>query len=79
MNLYYGHELEKANWNEEICFTTFEGSFYVKEVVFFHTESSTLILTDLIENIETENLSIFEKLLLKIGDNHYPMVKHQEI
>ena len=72
MNLYYGHELEKANWNEEICFTTFEGSFYVKEVVFFHTESSTLILTDLIENIETENLSIFEKLLLKIGDNHYP-------
>ena len=44
----------------------------MKEVVFFHTESSTLILTDLIENIETENLSIFEKLLLKIGDNHYP-------
>ena len=37
MNLYYGHELEKANWNEEICFTTFEGSFYVKEVVFFNS------------------------------------------
>ena len=52
INLDYGHELEKANWNEEILFTTFEGSFYVKEVVFFHTESSTLILTDLIENIE---------------------------
>jgi len=50
----------------------FEGSFYVKEVVFFHNESSTLILTDLIENIETENVSIFEKLLFKIGDNHYP-------
>ena len=44
----------------------------MKEVVFFHTESSTLILTDLIENIETENVSIFEKLLFKIGDNHYP-------
>ena len=72
MNLDYGHELEKANWNEEILFTTFEGSFYVKEVVFFHTESSTLILTDLIENIEAENLSLFEKLLFKIGDNHYP-------
>ena len=70
MNLDYGHELEKANWNEEILFMTFEGSFYVKEVVFFHTESSTLILTDLIENIEAENLSLFEKLLFKIGDNH---------
>ena len=72
MSLDYGQELNKANWDEEIRFTTFEGSFYVKEVVFFHTDSSTLILTDLIENIEAENLSIFEKLLLKIGDNHYP-------
>ena len=72
MNLDYGQELSKANWNEEILFTTFEGSFYVKEVVFFHNESSTLILTDLIENIETEKLSLFEKLLFKIGDNHYP-------
>ena len=26
-NLEYGHELEKANWNEEILFTTYEGSF----------------------------------------------------
>ena len=72
MSLDYGQELSKANWNEEILFTTFEGSFYVKEVVFFHNESSTLILTDLIENIETEKLSLFEKLLFKIGDNHYP-------
>ncbi|MFR2571979.1 MAG: hypothetical protein ACLS9T_01310 [Streptococcus salivarius] len=70
MSLDYGQELSKANWNEEICFTTFEGSFYVKEVVFFHNESSTLVLTDLIENIETEKLSLFEKLLFKIGDNH---------
>ena len=29
-------------------------------------------LTDLIENIETEKLSLFEKLLFKIGDNHHP-------
>lgn len=34
MSLDYGQELSKANWNEEILFTTFEGSFYVKEVVF---------------------------------------------
>ena len=31
-----------------------------------------MILTDLIENIETEKLSLFEKLLFKIGDNHHP-------
>ena len=38
----------------------------------WNDESSTLILTDLIENIETEKLSLFEKLLFKIGDNHHP-------
>ena len=70
--LEYGRMLDQADWNEEIFSTTFEGSFYVKEVVFFHNQSSTLILTDLIENIESEKLSFFEKLLFKLGDNCYP-------
>lgn len=32
--LEYGRMLDQADWNEEIFSTTFEGSFYVKEVVF---------------------------------------------
>ena len=33
----------------------FKGSAYIEEVVFFHKDSQTLILTDLIENFETEH------------------------
>ena len=38
---------------------TFERKF-MKEVVFSILKVSTLILTDLIENIETENLSLLK-------------------
>ncbi len=56
-------ELSKANWNEEILFTTFEGS-YVKEVVFFHNEFNS-DFNDLIENIETEKFSFYKSYCLK--------------
>ena len=45
----------------------------------FFIENATIFFCDIhgtikgnIENIETEDLSLFEKLLFKIGDNHYP-------
>lgn len=47
----------------------------MEEVVFFHKESSTLILTDLIENIEVNKIQFFYQLLFKIGDNQYPKVR----
>ncbi|HEL1593208.1 TPA: DUF4336 domain-containing protein [Streptococcus suis] len=59
-------------WLKEIDCITFKGSFYVEELVFFHQKSKTLIVTDLIENIETRNVSLFQKFLFKIGDNTYP-------
>lgn len=74
-DLSYGVSLVNPVWKEEIDFIVFEGSFYVKEAVFFHKKSGTLILTDLIENIETIKLSFLEKLLFAIGDNHYPSGK----
>ncbi|WP_155969664.1 hypothetical protein [Streptococcus ruminantium] len=53
-------------------------SIFLKEAViykrlpFFQKASSTLILTDMIENIETEKMGFCHKLLYKIGDNTYP-------
>lgn len=75
INLSYGESLVIPSWKDEIDFIVFEGSFYVKEVIFFHKHSSTLILTDLIENIETKKLSFWEKMLFAIGDNQYPSGK----
>ena len=64
MSLDYGQELSKANWNEEILLQHLR-EVLCKRGCFFHNESSTLILTDLIENIETENVSILKSYCLK--------------
>ncbi|MGO5139534.1 hypothetical protein ACTQ4G_02535 [Streptococcus alactolyticus] len=47
----------------------------MEEMVFFHKESATLILTDLIENIEVNDLPFFYKIVFKIGDNQYPKAR----
>lgn len=62
-------------WSKEILFTPFKGSIAMEEVVFFHKESATLILTDLIENIEVNDLPFFYKIVFKIGDNQYPKAR----
>lgn len=59
-------------WAETIDQSVFKGSRAIEEVVFFHWPSQTLILTDLIENIETAHLQCHHRLLYKIGDNTYP-------
>ena len=41
-------------WADQIDQLVFKGSAYIEEVVFFHKDSQTLILTDLIENFEAE-------------------------
>ena len=61
-----------VDWSEEIEQHLFKGSRYIEEAVFFHKTSETLILTDLIENIETEQMNPFHKLIFKIGNNAYP-------
>jgi len=43
-----------SDWSDEIDQLIFRGSAVMEEVVFFHKDSRTLILTDLIENFETK-------------------------
>lgn len=53
-------------WKNDIQQFVFNGSFAMEEVVFFHRESRTLILTDLIENFDTEHVDHwFHRQLLK--------------
>lgn len=57
-----------ADWKNEINQLIFDGSRVVQEVVFFHKASRTLILTDLIENFDTEHVdNRFFRLLLKFA------------
>ncbi len=56
------------DWSAEIEQLIFKGSRVVEEVVFFHKKSRTLILTDLIENFESERTeSYFWKHIQKIA------------
>jgi hypothetical protein len=54
-------------WDAEIATLPIEGS-YMTDVVFFHRPSRTLVLTDLIENFESEMLgSWLMRWVTKIG------------
>ena len=54
-------------WAKEIDQTIFKGSPAMEEVVFFHRESKTLILTDLIENFKPESFNGWQRLLAKLA------------
>jgi hypothetical protein len=54
-------------WDKEIATLPVHGS-YMTEIIFFHRQSRTLILTDFIENFEPARLkSVFTRLLTKFG------------
>ncbi|MGT2907394.1 DUF4336 domain-containing protein [Streptococcus dentiloxodontae] len=59
-------------WSSDLEQHLFKGSRFMKEAVFFHKPSQTLILTDMIENIETKQMKAHQRLLYKIGNNAYP-------
>ena len=59
-------------WTAELDQVLFKGSRFMQEAVFFHKASKTLILTDMIENIETHQMKTHQRLLYKLGDNAYP-------
>ena len=62
-------------WAGQIAQTEFRGSRVMREIDFFHVASRTLILTDLIENIETAKMRGFWKLVMKLAGNHDPAGK----
>ena len=60
------------DWAGQIAQSEFRGSRIMREIDFFHRASRTLILTDLIENIETAKMRGFWKLVMKLAGNHDP-------
>lgn len=75
MPLPQGQELTDQappSWSAELDQVLFKGSRFMQEAVFFHKASKTLILTDMIENIETHQMKTHQRLLFKLGDNAYP-------
>ena len=73
--LPHGQELTDQappDWSAELDQVLFKGSCFMQEAVFFHKASKTLILTDMIENIETHQMKTHQRLLYKLGDNAYP-------
>lgn len=55
------------DWKLDINQVRFKGSLVMEEVVFYHKESKTLILTDLIENFKPESLKGFQYRLAKFA------------
>lgn len=56
-----------ADWANDIEQLIFKGSQVMEEVVFFHKDSHTLILTDLIENFETDKVDSYPlRTLMKV-------------
>ena len=75
MPLPQGQELTDqapSAWSAELDQHLFQGSRFMQEAVFFHKASKTLILTDMIENIETQQMKLHQRLLYMVGDNAYP-------
>ena len=59
-------DLAESEWKNEIGQTIFVGSSVMQEVVFFHFQSKTLILTDLIENFNDNHFFGWKKIIAKI-------------
>lgn len=59
-------------WSGVINQHIFKGSRIMQEVVFFHHDSKTLVLTDLIENFEIDKMGFFQRWLTKLAGNADP-------
>jgi hypothetical protein len=59
-----------AEWAEEIEHAIVEGAMGFREVAFFHRPSRTLLLTDLIENLETAKLPLGTRLFAVVMGAH---------
>ena len=60
------------DWSADIAQHIFSGSKVMQEAVFFHRASKTLILTDLIENFETDKMNWFWRSVMKLAGNTDP-------
>ncbi|MBW4647708.1 MAG: DUF4336 domain-containing protein [Kastovskya adunca ATA6-11-RM4] len=61
-----------SQWAEDLDQLLFRGSRFMDEVVFFHRQSATLILADLIENFELNKVTQKYRWLIKLAGNADP-------
>lgn len=61
-----------SSWSSDIEQTVFTGGRLFDEVIFFHTQSRTLILTDLIVNLRTEGFSFLQRLIARVDGLAFP-------
>jgi len=59
-------------WSQDLDQLIFRGSRFLEEVVFFHRQSATLILADLIENFEPEKVGGWWRWLLRLAGSVDP-------
>lgn len=59
-------------WSAQIDHEHFVGNPYVEEVVFFHRQSRTLILTDLVLNLKLDGFSWWQKTFAKFDNVAFP-------
>jgi hypothetical protein len=70
-SIVFHKDLEMLNydetWLQEIEMEILQGSRFMQEAVFFHKFTSTLIVTDIIENFESKKIGPVFKFLAKIS------------
>lgn len=69
-DIHFDHMLSEhapQAWQGEIEQTLFRGSPVMQEVIFYHRQSKTLVLTDLIENFIPESLNGWQRRLAGIA------------
>lgn len=75
MPLHVDHHLTSETpevWAEDLDQMIFGGSRVHREAVFFHYASKTLILTDLIENLESQHVAKWRLPILKFAGIKHP-------
>lgn len=60
------------DWSADLDQTVFRGSSFLPEVVFFHRASATLIVADLIENVEPAMIAPRWRWLVRLGGGADP-------
>lgn len=60
------------SWSGDIDHAHFVGNRFLEEAVFFHKESKTLILTDLILNLKTSGYSAWQRAFARFDGVAYP-------
>ena len=59
-------DFPEKEWSDEVDQIIFKGSSAMEEIVFFHKNSKTLILTDLIENFHPDHFSGYKKVIARV-------------